>query len=281
VLCYFEGKSNSEAAAELGCPRGTVDSRLNAARLKLKGRFIRRGIAPTVAATILERLTTGDAVSAAIPGTIVRSAARLAVAFASGSAADGVISPAVAVLTHEVMHMFLMNKIKWAALTVLAVGILSTGTISTYRAMAGGERQTNPPQVEKADPKSDATTVARTEPNTNARRLRRLLKSPAGLAEPIENTTLRDALDLLSKKFDVSIRIEPGAFIRRGVLDQNEDPFKFYEAQVRLPIVRGMSLGEVLTDLLAQVNPKGGSPMWQRRRTSPLSPLSLPHSWGR
>src|SRR5262245_11532949 len=64
VLCYFEGKSNSEAAAELGCPRGTIDSRLNAARAKLKGRFVRRGIAPAAAAAFLERLTTGDAVGA-------------------------------------------------------------------------------------------------------------------------------------------------------------------------------------------------------------------------
>src|SRR5262249_35712223 len=71
------------------------------------------------------------------------------------------------------------------------------------------------------------------------------------------NTTLRDALDMLSKKFDVSIRIDPGSFIRRGVVEPNEDPFKFYDSQVRLPIVRAMSLGEVLTDLLAQVNPKG------------------------
>ena len=39
VLCYFEGRSNTEAASELGCPRGTVDSRLAAARSKLKARL--------------------------------------------------------------------------------------------------------------------------------------------------------------------------------------------------------------------------------------------------
>ena len=36
VLCYLEGHSNSEAAALLGVPRGTIDSRLAAARSKLR-----------------------------------------------------------------------------------------------------------------------------------------------------------------------------------------------------------------------------------------------------
>src|SRR5262249_48367453 len=72
VFCYLEGKSNSDAAAELGCPRGTIDSRLNAARAKLRSRFVRRGIAPATAAAFLERLTAGDAVGSALPTTIVR-----------------------------------------------------------------------------------------------------------------------------------------------------------------------------------------------------------------
>jgi RNA polymerase sigma-70 factor (ECF subfamily) len=253
VLCYLEGKSNSEAAAEVGCPRGTIDSRLNAARARLKGRLIRRGVAPATAAAILERLTAGDAVGAALPTTVAHSAARLAIAFTSGSAADGVISPAVAVLTHEVLHMMLISKLKWAALMVLAVGILGTGGISTYRALAGGAPQADAAPVARPDTKLDAAAVAKAVPQTNARELRKLLKSPAGLEQPIENATLRDALDLLSKKFDVPIRIDPGSFIRRGIVDRDMDPFKIYDAQVRLPVVRGMTLAEVLSDLLAQV----------------------------
>ena len=43
VLCCLEGLTNAEAARELGCPVGTVDSRLHAARTRLRDRLARRG----------------------------------------------------------------------------------------------------------------------------------------------------------------------------------------------------------------------------------------------
>src|SRR5262245_35464087 len=50
VLCSLEGRTNVEAAQALGCPVGTVDSRLSTAKSRLKDRLVRRGLAPTVAA---------------------------------------------------------------------------------------------------------------------------------------------------------------------------------------------------------------------------------------
>ena len=50
IICYLEGRSTSEAAIELGCPRGTVLSRLDAARRSLRLRLTRRGVAPALAA---------------------------------------------------------------------------------------------------------------------------------------------------------------------------------------------------------------------------------------
>src|SRR5262249_48076781 len=50
VLCCLSGRTNSEAAAELGCPRGTVDSRLSWAKRRLRSRLLKRGLAPAVAA---------------------------------------------------------------------------------------------------------------------------------------------------------------------------------------------------------------------------------------
>src|SRR5579872_1126537 len=43
VLCCLDGLTNSEAARELGCPVGTVDSRLHSARSRLRARLSRRG----------------------------------------------------------------------------------------------------------------------------------------------------------------------------------------------------------------------------------------------
>ncbi|MFL5242559.1 MAG: RNA polymerase sigma factor [Gemmataceae bacterium] len=48
VLCYLQGKTNEEAAKELGCPKGTVLSRLARARERLRIRLTRRGLAFSV-----------------------------------------------------------------------------------------------------------------------------------------------------------------------------------------------------------------------------------------
>jgi RNA polymerase sigma factor (sigma-70 family) len=52
VLHYLEGRSTEEIATMLGCPRGTVLSRLAAARKILQRRLERRGVAISVAAAL-------------------------------------------------------------------------------------------------------------------------------------------------------------------------------------------------------------------------------------
>src|SRR5262249_46853929 len=44
VLCCLEGKTDREAADELGCPKGTVLSRLSRARARLRVRLSKRGL---------------------------------------------------------------------------------------------------------------------------------------------------------------------------------------------------------------------------------------------
>jgi RNA polymerase sigma-70 factor (ECF subfamily) len=44
VLCYFDGKTNEEAAARLRCPVGTIKGRLWRARQTLRERLRRRGL---------------------------------------------------------------------------------------------------------------------------------------------------------------------------------------------------------------------------------------------
>ncbi|HEV3238138.1 MAG TPA: sigma-70 family RNA polymerase sigma factor [Gemmataceae bacterium] len=54
VLCYLQGKTNEQAAEELGCPKGTVLSRLSRARERLRKRLSRRGL--VLSASILALL---------------------------------------------------------------------------------------------------------------------------------------------------------------------------------------------------------------------------------
>ena len=48
VLCYLEGLSTEEVARRLGCPKGTILSRLSRARDRLKVSLARRGLAPAI-----------------------------------------------------------------------------------------------------------------------------------------------------------------------------------------------------------------------------------------
>ncbi len=45
VLCYLEGHTNEEAAEQLGCPKGTVLSRLSRGRERLRSRLALAGLA--------------------------------------------------------------------------------------------------------------------------------------------------------------------------------------------------------------------------------------------
>jgi RNA polymerase sigma factor (sigma-70 family) len=53
VLCYLEGLTNVEAARELGCAKGTIDSRLSWARLRLQKRLTHRGIGLSTVLAVL------------------------------------------------------------------------------------------------------------------------------------------------------------------------------------------------------------------------------------
>jgi RNA polymerase sigma factor (sigma-70 family) len=70
VLCYFEGKTTEEAARLLGCPKGTIKSRLARARAHLRARLSRRGI--TLSACALAA-ALGTEAAAAVPVLLAES----------------------------------------------------------------------------------------------------------------------------------------------------------------------------------------------------------------
>src|SRR5262249_11923617 len=69
ALCDLEGLTHEEAARRLGWPIGTVKSRQVRGRERLRGRLIRRGLAP-VSATIVATLSAERA-DAAVPASLV------------------------------------------------------------------------------------------------------------------------------------------------------------------------------------------------------------------
>ncbi|AMV27148.1 ECF RNA polymerase sigma-E factor [Gemmata sp. SH-PL17] len=65
VLCYLGGHSTEDAARELGCPRGTVLSRLATARTRLAERLARRGVVLPATISVAGISLTGRVVSSA------------------------------------------------------------------------------------------------------------------------------------------------------------------------------------------------------------------------
>jgi RNA polymerase sigma factor (sigma-70 family) len=125
VLCYLEGHTNEEAAARLGCPKGTILSRLARGRDRLRRRLTRRGIALSTA-TLTGTLSEG-AMPAALPVPLVANTARAANAVAAGQAVAGQVSASAAALYEGVIHAMYVTKLKIAAAVLLGLAVAGTG----------------------------------------------------------------------------------------------------------------------------------------------------------
>ena len=89
VLCYLEGLRHHEVAQRIGCPVGTIESRLSRARERLRSRLVRRGLATTPAA-LAAILTPSKAPAAIAPlvESTLQAAARSVPGWAGGLAAS-------------------------------------------------------------------------------------------------------------------------------------------------------------------------------------------------
>jgi RNA polymerase sigma factor (sigma-70 family) len=102
VLCYLEGRTNEQAATHLGCPLGTVLSRLSRAREQLRRRLTRRGLVLSVGALTVAVTREADAVE--MPPRLTKAAFRAALASTGGSGSAGVLSSRVSALTTEYLQ---------------------------------------------------------------------------------------------------------------------------------------------------------------------------------
>jgi RNA polymerase sigma factor (sigma-70 family) len=121
VLCYLEGLTTDEAARRLGCPQGTVLSRLARARERLRDRLTRRGlVAP---AGLMAGWLSADVVPAALSHAVVQSALRLV----AGSVATSIVPVSVVGLTRGVLRTMILTKLRITAAAVTTVAALAAG----------------------------------------------------------------------------------------------------------------------------------------------------------
>jgi RNA polymerase sigma factor (sigma-70 family) len=141
VLCYLEGHTNEEAARQLGCPRGTILSRLARARERLRARLSRRGLA--LSAGVLALALSEQAAAAALPATLVSATVPAGMLIAAGKTTTGLVSARVAVLTKGALQAMGMTKIKVAAALLLVLGVLGWGTAAILQRVRA-DRDTAP-----------------------------------------------------------------------------------------------------------------------------------------
>jgi RNA polymerase sigma factor (sigma-70 family) len=90
VLCYLQGKTNEEAARQLGWPPGSMSARLARGREMLRDRLAGRNRA--LPAGLFLAVMTQKAGAATLPGPLVTATVKAAMKWAVGKA---VVSPAV------------------------------------------------------------------------------------------------------------------------------------------------------------------------------------------
>jgi RNA polymerase sigma factor (sigma-70 family) len=172
LLCYFEGRTVDEAARELGCPRGTVASRLAQGRALLRRRLARRGLSLAEGALVTFLLTATS--SASVTAGLARTTLQAGTKFAGGAAAHAAAAPRVAVLVAGTLRSMILGKVKTAAILVLIFAGVAAGVNGTIprdvpeapqqppsRSPAVGETSATQPRIDAAGDPLPAAAVAR------------------------------------------------------------------------------------------------------------------------
>ena len=173
LLCDVQGRSRSEAAAELGIAEGTLSSRLARSRAKLRARLIRLGVTPTIAAFSVVLAPEP------VPAHLLQSTVAVGAPAAVHNLAEGVLRA-----------MILAKSLKAATIGLLAAGALTIGFVRS----PGVEADSTP--AAKEAPKQPPAKVEKREPvKSDAEHFRGTWKEPPPLLKPEKREPARPDVD--------------------------------------------------------------------------------------
>jgi RNA polymerase sigma factor (sigma-70 family) len=130
VLCDLGDRSLDEAARHLGWPTGTIKSRLNRGRQRLRDRLVRRGVAPAIAGAALSSGSADAAI--AVPPELARTTAGL-------MAGAGAPSAGVLALIQSVGRATIMTRMKLAGAAAIVTGMSAVGIGSLAGVLRPGD----------------------------------------------------------------------------------------------------------------------------------------------
>ncbi len=220
VLCDLEGRTYEEAARHLGCPVGTIKSRLARARECLRNRLMRRGVAGSTGPLVAgySRATAG----ASLPAGLLRDTSRLAI----GTAATAPAPASVTILVEEALRAMIMRKLVAVASVILVLSAVSMRVGSLWA--TGGEPQSNPPntvheQAKVADSGTDPEEILGTwiRVSTDGRKDDKIVK----MEVKKDPDALRDDVPAGAARFLFEWKTEGEVGSRnRVLLNPTEDP---------------------------------------------------------
>jgi RNA polymerase sigma factor (sigma-70 family) len=165
VLCYLEGLSTDAAAIRIGCPKGTILSRLSRAREQLRGRLVRRGVAPSA-----DSLATGPIprAMAPLPAGLLNATVRASLGFAGRCATEAASAPvALTSLARRVLQTMTISELKILVAMALACGFVWGGVRTFGQAHGLSESQRPVGTVPDAGETQDAPTRAVDKPQSD------------------------------------------------------------------------------------------------------------------
>lgn len=137
VLCHLEGKTQDEAAAQLGLSLATLKRRLERGRQMLERRLVRRGF--TLSAVLAAGTLASGTASATVPIGLIGPTVKAGSLLAAGRVTEGAVSAKVAGMAEGAIHALSWAKFKIAGLIWLFVGMTGSGVAAFFHQAPGAD----------------------------------------------------------------------------------------------------------------------------------------------